>query len=348
MAHLPPNTAIFSPSVARAAASAAKDWSYVDSWLLAKFHGRGAPPSFERNADTLRALLALASANEAADESRQQVARLEAEALRELKTYEEAQRKQQDLDHENSITPTTESSSSTVAQDAREAILHAIESSLTREGTTALETMATLSLTLPPFTTTTTKTSSSPPSSIIDLTPASLGTSLLSLSDETAALAQSQSRIDALTRHMASESARTAALLSHLTEPPTSEAYRPPPELARQNLEAQRRIKSLATKQLPDLHAQVGSLSRSIPANDSSFVTVDQVRADEEAYLALQSRKRALDAELQSFEGLPPDADQAREELEALRDELRQMTQRRDAVFEGLVERETPRKPRRV
>jgi len=84
MAHMPPSTAIFSPSVARLAAATAKDWNYIDSWLSAKFHGR-TPPPFERNPDTLKALLALAALNESADEERDLVARVEAEALRELK-----------------------------------------------------------------------------------------------------------------------------------------------------------------------------------------------------------------------------------------------------------------------
>jgi HAUS augmin-like complex subunit 1 len=54
-----------------------------------------------------------------------------------------------------------------------------------------------------------------------------------------------------------------------------------------------------------------------------------------------------LDARVKAFMGLPADTDAARRELERVRDELGDITRRRDAVFEGLVERETPRKPRR-
>ena len=56
------------------------------------------------------------------------------------------------------------------------------------------------------------------------------------------------------------------------------------------------------------------------------------------------SRKKDLEAQVNAFQGLPPDRDLARQELEALRAELRGVARRRDAVFEGLVERETPRK----
>ncbi|KAL4910766.1 hypothetical protein BDW74DRAFT_141822 [Aspergillus multicolor] len=56
-----------SPTKARQAAIQAKDWAYVNSWLNRQY----APnpiPKFEKNEDTLRTLLALAAANEAADE----------------------------------------------------------------------------------------------------------------------------------------------------------------------------------------------------------------------------------------------------------------------------------------
>ncbi|RDW94040.1 uncharacterized protein DSM5745_01362 [Aspergillus mulundensis] len=56
-----------SPAKARQAAIQAKDWAYVNSWLSRQY----APnpiPKFEKNEDTLRTLLALAAANEAADE----------------------------------------------------------------------------------------------------------------------------------------------------------------------------------------------------------------------------------------------------------------------------------------
>src|SRR3569833_2989469 len=64
MSHLPPSTAIFSPSVARIAASLSKDWNHVDGWLVARFHGE--PPPFERN--------------EATDEERDLAARVEPSA----------------------------------------------------------------------------------------------------------------------------------------------------------------------------------------------------------------------------------------------------------------------------
>ncbi|KXX78553.1 hypothetical protein MMYC01_204949 [Madurella mycetomatis] len=341
MAHLPPNAAIFSPSVARAAASAAKDWSYVDGWLNRKFP-RG-PPAFERNADTLRALLALASANEAADEERALIARLEAEALSQLRAHEESQ----------------EDNNSTNALDgACEAILTALESSLTREGQTALDAMSALAL----------------QSGIAHPTPPALGTSLINLSTQSSTLDQTLSRLATLTAYITRETQITSHLSAELRPPsppnhhhhPAYEeeeedndddkdkseetpgsyrGYHPPATLALQNLSTQRRIKALSSR-IPELQDKAAALAKSLGGKPPS-PSIEQVRREEEAYLALLVQKRDLDAQVRAFQGLPPDADQARHELESLRSELRRMTIKRDEVFEGLVERESPRKPAR-
>ncbi|KAL2258933.1 hypothetical protein VTK26DRAFT_7566 [Humicola hyalothermophila] len=356
MAHLPPNAAIFSPSVARAAASAAKDWSYVDSWLQRKFPGRG-PPPFERNAETLRALLALASANEAADEERALVARLEAETLEQLRAFEQSQQDNgQDGNFSSSLNPLA---------DAREAILASLESSLTREGQTALNAMASLAV----------------QAGIPFPTPADLGAELISLATQSALHDQTLSRLQTLNAYISAESDLTSAFSSELRPPsPTahpdqdedstdpasssstnpnpatdlfpatkpaapSSGYHPSPTLAIQNLSAQRRIKALASR-LAELRDKAASLHNASPGHQHhhQHPTIAQVRAEEEAYLALLSQKRALDARLQAFAGLPPDAEQARRELDQLRQELRQLALRRDEAFEGLVEKETPRK----
>ncbi|KAL2194558.1 hypothetical protein P885DRAFT_63037 [Corynascus similis CBS 632.67] len=365
MAHLPPSAAIFSPSVARAAASAAKDWSYVDNWLQRKFPGRG-PPPFERNPDTLRALLALASANEAADEERALIARLEAETLDQLRAHSEQQSHVQEEDA---------AAATTTLESAREAILTALESSLPREGQTALTALAALAL----------------QTDIPLPTPADLGTELISLSASAATLEQTASRIHALTAHIEREAAATARLAAELRPPSpagdgghlslsssddeeqaglstpntttsttktksmNATGYQPPPTLALQNLALQRQIRALSSE-VPSLRDKAAALARRVQAqtpvsssssSSSLFPSLVRVREEEEAYLGLLSTKQDLDAQVRAFAGLPHDAELARRELEELRAELRRLEARRDEVFEGLVERETPRKPRR-
>lgn len=72
----------FSPSKARAQRAQAADWHHVDTWLSSKFQGRSVP-AFERNEDTLKALLALVAANEKADEEREILWAVEKKGLNE-------------------------------------------------------------------------------------------------------------------------------------------------------------------------------------------------------------------------------------------------------------------------
>ncbi len=80
-------SAIFSPSLARQAVATSKDWNYVDTWLSRQFSPGSAPP-FERNAETLKAFLALAAINETADEERDLLSKAEAKGLAELRQQE--------------------------------------------------------------------------------------------------------------------------------------------------------------------------------------------------------------------------------------------------------------------
>lgn len=300
MSHLPPQTAIFSPSIARAAASAAADWSHMDTWLTS--HLGRPPPPFERNPDTLRALLALFAFNESADDSRASLLRLESHALSSL----------QQPPPENDAAAT-----------ARAAILSSLESSLSREGATALNSLASLAVT----------------SGTAFPTPPVLAARLAALPPQIASLQQAKSRTAALASYVSSSTADAATLSASLEE--DDSPYRPANDLAKANLEAQRHIRNL-TARLPELRDRVNGLARSVGVPSP---TLEQVRREEEAFVALLRDKQALDAQVAAYEGLPADVDEARRELEALRDELRRITERRDAVFEGLVERETPRKP---
>ncbi|KAL1989881.1 hypothetical protein VTN49DRAFT_7078 [Thermomyces lanuginosus] len=79
---------LISPTKARQAAIQAKDWAYVNAWLSRKFSPNEVPP-FERNEDTLKALLAIAAANETADEEAALLHRAREEIVRAYKRREE-------------------------------------------------------------------------------------------------------------------------------------------------------------------------------------------------------------------------------------------------------------------
>lgn len=73
-------SALFSPSKARQQQAQAKDWGYVTTWLRKKYFPKPIP-NFERNEETLQALLNLAAFNERADEEQELIERVEREAL---------------------------------------------------------------------------------------------------------------------------------------------------------------------------------------------------------------------------------------------------------------------------
>lgn len=307
MAHFPPDTAIFSPSLARLAASTAKDWSYVDAWLASKYKGRS-PPPFERNPDTLKALLALTSLNETADENRDLVARVAADTLQELQAAED----------ERKLHKSLESGMDFI--DFKEDFFGALEDSLTKDGKASLDAMASAAVQL----------------RMACPEPAQIGQAMLHLQMRNFDLEQAVARVGVLQHYMDVQAAR----LSHLLQEVSGNEYRPPADLARQNLDLQRKVKAM-TKRLPELKDRVSSLARIIGVPNP---TIEQVRLGEESYLELLGIKRSLDQQVQEFEGLPPDTEEARSHLDTMRRELRSITDRRDAVFENLVERETPRK----
>jgi HAUS augmin-like complex subunit 1 len=293
MAHLS-SSAIFSPSVARQQLAAAKDWNYIDSWLTTKFNGR--PPPFERNSDTLKALLALAAHNESADEERELLARVEVKVLQDLQAKRDA--------------------------DPNAEILDAIERSLTREGKASLEALSTLSVSL------------NQPVADIE----NLGRSMIDLQVTSYNLDQDSDRISILEQHLNTELDRINTLIKELQ----SDVYQCPSDLAKQTIDYQRKTKALAA-QLPELRDRVASLSA---ISGAPGVRIEDVKAEEDKFKDMMSDVKALEAQVKTYHGLPQDTDLARLELESVRVELRDLTRQRDSMFEGLVERESPKKPR--
>lgn len=293
MAHLS-SSAIFSPSIARQQLAAAKDWNYIDAWLSSKFASK--TPPFERNPDTLKALLALAALNESADEERELLARFEAKALQDLQAKEEA--------------------------DPNSQLLKAIEEFLTREGQTALEALSNLSIAL------------NHPTSDVE----KLGRKIIDLQVTVYDLEQASDRVSILEEHLNTELRKINKLVEELQ----SDGYQPPADLTKQTIDYQRKTKVLASK-LPELREKVASLSAK---DGASKVTIQDVKSEEEKFKELMATVKDLEAQVKSYHGLPQDTDLARLELESLRVELRDLSRQRDSMFEGLVERETPRKPR--
>lgn len=342
-----PQPIIFSPSVARAAASTAKDWAYVDAWLKQKHHsitGRPAVPSFERNADTLRMLLALVAANETADEDKEQLFRAEDAALKQVHSAAAAKeaarhphtKNEGDNDDDDDQGP---ADGALIVDD----LLCAVEDNLTKEGRTALEAMAGMAVELGIVAGTDTATGQQ-----VAITPELLASRFIELQASAVEVDRATARIEILHEHIRRETARLADVLDCMQDVECAEGrgsnvYQLDQAAIRQKAELHDKIRTMEA-QLPKLEQQVEILNK---RSQMPTVTVDEVKDDEDDYQRVLAHKKELDAQVKAFAGLPPDIDAARAELEHLRNELRSMTDRRDNNFERLVERESPAKPRR-
>ncbi|OTA03392.1 hypothetical protein A9Z42_0038560 [Trichoderma parareesei] len=237
------SAAIFSPSVARIAASTARDWSYVDAWLASKSPAwKSSLPPFERNQDTLKALLALVSINEAADDQRRLLARVDATALQGLSAHDRAEMPSSSSSNNNNNSGGGNGSNNTALTKGH--LLDAIEHSLPKDGANALNVLTAVA---------------SEAAATASPDPDHIGRLMLRLQGSIYGAEQTAARVDALERHLQRETEAAEELLHTLQ----SDGYKPPSDLAKQNLDVQRRIKTVSA-QLPDLHDRVTALAASV------------------------------------------------------------------------------------
>lgn len=206
--------------------------------------------------------------------------------------------------------------------DPNAEILRDIEQALTPEGEASLDALSSLSVLL-----------NQP---VADTE--NLGRRVIDLQVTSYNLDQASDRISVLEKHLHIELDRINNLIKDLE----SDAYQCPPNLGKQTTDYQRKTKVLAA-QLPELRDRVASLSA---ATGIPVTTVEDVKVEEDRFKDMTVKVNVLEAEVKKYHGLPQDTDLARLELESLRVELRDLTRQRDSMFEGLVERESPKKTR--
>ncbi|KAL6877222.1 hypothetical protein HDV57DRAFT_138609 [Trichoderma longibrachiatum] len=259
------SAAIFSPSVARIAASTARDWSYVDAWLASKSPAwKSSLPPFERNQDTLKALLALVTINEAADDQRRLLARVDATALQGLSAHDRAEASSPSPSSSNN------NSGSGITALTKGHLLDAVEHSLPKDGANALNALTAVAA----------EAATASPD------PDHIGRLMLRLQGTAYGAEQTAARVDAFDRHLQRETEAAEELLHALQ----SDRYKPPSDLAKQNLDVQRKIKTVSA-QLPDLHDRVTALGASV---SMPHLAIGDVIELEQRYQALIFHVREL------------------------------------------------------
>ncbi|KAK4612241.1 hypothetical protein CLAFUW4_12886 [Fulvia fulva] len=274
-------SALFSPSKARVQQAQAKDWAAVDAWLLKRYGSR--MPTFERNEDTLQALLTLANLNENADEQRTQIERIEKTALQSLS------KRQGGISDE---------------------VLQAMQVELVNE--THLDTLAETMVALDcPNTDATT-----------------MGSAMIQLASTDFEMKQQLERTQAQLGRLKDEQARATKILEELK----GNEFQPPEDIVTNTAEWTKTAKHLKAK-VAEYEERIAASRPSSSGN--SFATFSQkaaeVASQREQFLRLES-------EMSAFKGLPADSRAARRKVEEGREQLRQLTMKRDRLFEGMVE----------
>lgn len=199
--------------------------------------------------------------------------------------------------------------------------LEALEDALTRDGRISLNALADMSVAL------------HQPVADVER----LAGKLLELQRREYDLQQASARVDLLQKHISREMARLDVLISDLK----SGVYDVPADLSKQTLDYQRKTKVLAAK-IPELRDRLASLT--MAAGGTPTPTLHDVNHEEDRFRELMEVVKSLETQVKSYHGLPHDTDLARLEVETLKAELRDLSRRRDNMFEGLVERESPQK----
>lgn len=247
-----------SPTKARQAAIQAKDWAYVNSWLSRQYAPKPVP-HFERNEDTLRVLLALAAANDAADEEANLQHSAREEAVQTFKLHEDAQTKDPHERQKNEI-------------------LDEVEMCLDERGRNTLDDLADAAITL---------------GDTLNPTPEFMGQSIVELTAEEFDAQDQVAKVDMLHRYLQKELAR---LQEDLEELRSDKAYEAPADTQSLTSEWVRGTKVLSTK-VGEYQDRIASLERNQargPTIDELMVEEENVIRLRESVRSLEGRVKAF------------------------------------------------------
>jgi HAUS augmin-like complex subunit 1 len=291
-------THLLSPSKARLLAAESSSWTHVTTHLTRLFHPSPIPP-FERNPATLAALLSLIKANEDADAGRRIVHDARSEAMG-LRNVEAA-------------SPASE-------VDVGERFLATLTAALPPAGQRALDDLASAAVLLG---------CRCDPEMPVET---EMSTLITSLTSSVFSAENSLSRLQQTSRAFSRDEAQLQDSLARLTVSTDAEAL---------GVEAMHSRTTAMNRETKVVGMKLGEYQDRIKAlrgYDIGKVKVEDVVRREEKFEELQVGIRRLDERIINMQGLPPDLDVSRKEVERARGELEEWKRRRERAFEGLVE----------
>lgn len=247
-----------SPTKARQAAIQAKDWAYVNSWLSRQYAPKPVP-HFERNEDTLRVLLTLAAANDAADEEASLQHRAREEAVQTFKLREEFEAKDSH-------------------QLQKKEILDEVEMCLDERGRNTLDDLADAAVTL---------------GDTLSPTPEDLSQSIVELAAEEFDAQNQMAKVDMLHRYLQKELLRLQEDLEGLR---SDKAYETPADTQSLTSEWVRGTKVLSTK-VGEYQDRIASFERNQPRGptiDELMVEEESIIRLRETVRSLEGRVKAF------------------------------------------------------
>ncbi|EAW06875.1 uncharacterized protein ACLA_085720 [Aspergillus clavatus NRRL 1] len=280
---------LLSPAKARQSAIQAKDWAYVNSWL-SRHYAPNPIPNFERNQDTLRTLLALAAANDAADEEAALLHRAREEAIQEFKTRESAEETQ------------------------KQELLDELELCLGESGKRDLDDLAETTAALGALSTET----------------KDLGQSIIELTLEEFEMKGQLSEVEKMHKHLEEELSTLREQLAELKSDPAYEVSGDLPALTAEWL----RGTKMLTAKVAEYHDRLQVMER----NKYQGLTIEELAAEEKQITQAKETVESLNHRIQMFHDLPQDIQGARAQYKQLERELDRLIQRRDSMFERLVD----------
>ncbi|GAB7365845.1 hypothetical protein MBLNU230_g7177t1 [Neophaeotheca triangularis] len=277
---------LFSPSKARQHEAQARDWVYIDTWLARKYR---VPPAFERNEQTLQALLALASATDGADETRDLRCQVEKAALGELREREGG-------------------------LSGREREVYGVLGEAV-EGVGGGESLGALA------------GAAVAVDAVDGEGVGELGGKVVALTHRRFELEERVRRVEAQLGSLRAEQARTEALILDLQD----EGFQVSSELPRQISEWQRNSKHLKAK-IAEYDERLGGAK----TTGNAIERLHQIEILIAETAKQEKRLAELHAELEVYQDLPADVRGAQQKLDKARNELAELTMKRDGLFEGL------------
>lgn len=153
---------------------------------------------------------------------------------------------------------------------------------------------------------------------------------LVGLSVQETSVAQKTINIDVLHTRLQSD---VGALQESLKKLETGDEHKLPPDLSTRVTEWTRTSRHLRNK-IEDYKERLEVMDAELP---SKRLTVPALIQQEQEVLALKEHVLDLEAQARGFQGLPPEKDLARLEVERVQGELEQLEARREKLYDGMI-----------